>query len=107
MKESKAQYLDRVGKIVRGCIQDCLNQHGSIDPGSLAKRITASLWGHSQPDGHPDLGRWMKHRRGELDLSQSELAAKLGTTQVQISKWESGRIAPGSEWSRKIQEALC
>ena len=102
----KAEYLERVGKIVRGCIQDCLNQHGKIDPGSLAKRITSMMWGLSQEEAYEEIGQWMKHRRAELGLSQADLAAKLQTTQVQVSKWESGRIQPGDKWRSKIKESL-
>lgn len=37
-----------------------------------------------------------------LDMTQAEFAAHLGTTQAQVSQWETGRSVPGSHWQPKI-----
>lgn len=39
----------------------------------------------------------LKETRLKNHLTQEELAEKLGTDKVQISRWESGRVIPRSE----------
>ena len=48
-------------------------------------------------------GEWMKRARRELDLSQAELAARVGCALVTIQKIEQGGRRP----SRQIAELLC
>lgn len=48
-------------------------------------------------------GEWMKRARRELDLSQAELAARVGCAVVTIQKIEQGGRRP----SRQIAELLC
>ncbi len=48
-------------------------------------------------------GEWMKRARKELDLSQAELAARVGCAVVTIQKIEQGGRRP----SRQIAELLC
>jgi peptide/nickel transport system substrate-binding protein len=47
-------------------------------------------------------GRWLKLRRKSLDLTQQELARRVGCATVTIRKFESGEIRP----SRQIAERL-
>jgi DNA-binding transcriptional regulator YiaG len=48
--------------------------------------------------GKPWRGRWdgarVKALRGHLDLTQTEMAARLGTRQQTISEWEKGMYTP-------------
>lgn len=43
-----------------------------------------------------------EQRTTELRMTQQEFAELLGTTQAQVSQWETGRSAPGSSWQTKI-----
>lgn len=44
--------------------------------------------------------------RQKAELSQAELAKKLGVTQGTVSQWESGQILPATAKLVKIAEAL-
>lgn len=48
----------------------------------------------------------IKQLRTERGLTQKELAAACGTSQVQIARWEAGQVQPGSASLRKLAEAL-
>lgn len=52
------------------------------------------------------LGYRIAHRRGQLRLSQEDLAQKADTSQKQISKYENGLNTPSSEVIAKIATAL-
>ena len=52
------------------------------------------------------LGKKIKLARVELDLNQTELATKIGTTQESISRYESGLSLPSLETLVKIAKAL-
>lgn len=49
---------------------------------------------------------WLRDRRKELGLTQAALARLLGTTQTQISWWETGRVRPASKHLRGLTEIL-
>ena len=40
------------------------------------------------------IGAFIARRRKELDMTQKELAEKLGITDRAVSKWETGRSMP-------------
>lgn len=44
----------------------------------------------------------VKDIREALGLTQAEFAAKLGTTQNAVSRWENGTVSPGVEYLKKI-----
>lgn len=48
----------------------------------------------------------IKHYRTKLNLSQSELAARVGTSQQQIQRFEAGVLAPRIDVATKLAEAL-
>lgn len=54
--------------------------------------------------GYP--GQRIAERRNYLQMSQEELAALLGTTQKQISRYENGRNDPTGEVLIKFARAL-
>jgi len=41
-----------------------------------------------------DIGRVVKELRGRLNLSQEELAAKLGVSFATVNRWENEKIIP-------------
>ena len=43
------------------------------------------------------LGQWIRDRRVEKGLTQSDLAGKLKVSQPQVSQWERGLQDPGPE----------
>ena len=48
----------------------------------------------------------IKSRRIELDLSQFELAKKIGVSVMSIQKWERGVTTPKPENQKKLKEVL-
>jgi len=48
----------------------------------------------------------LRRAREENGLSQVDLAKKLGTTQVTISRWEEGKIKPGPNYRKRLCEEL-
>lgn len=46
----------------------------------------------------------VKDIRESLGLTQAEFAQKLGTTQIGVSRWETGNVSPGIDYLRKIAE---
>lgn len=46
----------------------------------------------------------LKVLRAEHDLTQEELAKKLGTTQAVISSWESGRKNPRPAMMQRVED---
>src|SRR6266545_4422160 len=53
-------------------------------------------------DDQPSFGRWLRHRRRMLDLTQDELAQRVGCSVVTIRKIETDERRP----SRQIAERL-
>lgn len=46
----------------------------------------------------------VKELRKELGLTQTQFAAKIGSTQRQVSFWESGQIEPNIFWLIKLAD---
>ena len=55
---------------------------------------------------HMDLNEIIRQRRSELDMSQSELAAKVGVDKRQIRRYESGETQPTLPIAKAIAHAL-
>ena len=53
-----------------------------------------------------DLGKNLKAARMTANLTQVQLADKLGVRQKDISRWENGSISPGAESLRELCIAL-
>ncbi len=52
------------------------------------------------------LGKKIKLARVELDLTQTELARKIGAKQKSISRYEAGKSVPKVETLSKLAKAL-
>lgn len=52
------------------------------------------------------LGKKIKLTRVEQDLTQAQLASKIGAKQKSISEYETGKVAPSIEVLLKIAKAL-
>lgn len=50
-----------------------------------------------------DFGEWIKEKRIEADLTQAELAEKLGAKQPTIWTWEKGTSSPGPKYRKAIE----
>ena len=48
-------------------------------------------------DGAPTFGRWLRHRRKNLDLTQEQLAERTGCAVDTIRKFEAGTRRPSRE----------
>jgi transcriptional regulator with XRE-family HTH domain len=55
---------------------------------------------------HMELNEIIRQRRSELDMSQSDLAAKVGVDKRQIRRYESGETQPTLPIARAIARAL-
>jgi transcriptional regulator with XRE-family HTH domain len=55
---------------------------------------------------HMELNEIIRQRRSELDMSQSELAAKVGVDKRQIRRYESGEAQPTLPIAKAIAHAL-
>jgi transcriptional regulator with XRE-family HTH domain len=55
---------------------------------------------------HMELHEIIRERRGELNMSQAELAAKVGVDKRQIRRYESGETQPTLPIARAIARAL-
>lgn len=53
------------------------------------------------------IGNYLKKKREELEISQSELAEKIGASRSAISRWESGQLGKmGKTYIEKIAKEL-
>jgi transcriptional regulator with XRE-family HTH domain len=52
------------------------------------------------------LGKFLQKKRKELQMSQSDLAAKLGNNSQNISRIERGEISPTLYWFSKLAEVF-
>lgn len=52
------------------------------------------------------VGKRIRHLRVDLELSQAELAAKIGTNSMTVSNWETGRCLVSSEFIYKMCEVF-
>ena len=52
------------------------------------------------------IGKFIAELRKEKEMTQKELADKLGVTDRAVSKWENGRGMPDVSLLRKISEIL-
>ena len=81
-------------RLIAGAVKSSMDAHGKVDPGSVAKRVAGQMWARTIPKGHADLAAYVVYVRGELGLTQQELADKIECHQVTIARWESGEQAP-------------
>src|SRR5262245_40054343 len=51
-------------------------------------------------------GQWLKQRRKTLDLTQDELARRIGCSTVTIRKFESGQRRPSRQVAKLLAEHL-
>lgn len=61
---------------------------------------------HDRVAGFEELARIVIMRRAKLDLSQEELAKRMGTTASVISRIESGQHATSAKTLKRLGEAL-
>lgn len=52
------------------------------------------------------ISAYVKDKREQLGLSQTELAQKLGTTQATVSRYETGKLYPSGQVIQKLVEIL-
>lgn len=90
----REQFLRHLTKVVSGAVRQCQDAHGSVEPGSVGKRVAAHLWGETKPEAWADAAQFMRHARGQLGLSQVAIAVRLGVQQNVISNWEKGKHRP-------------
>src|SRR5512143_1265418 len=47
-------------------------------------------------------GQWLRHRRRELDLTQDELARRVGCARITLRKLEAGQLRPSKPMADRI-----
>ena len=90
-------------KLIAGAMRQVRQAHGDILPGSVARRVAAQLWAETSGRAHQDDARWVRHVRGTLGTTQEELAQRLGTVQVTVARWESGKTRPAPYYRRALE----
>lgn len=103
MSTAKEEFVRHLEKLVAGAIRQVKQAHGEILVGSVARRIATQLWGQGLAKAHANEADWVRHVRGMLGLTQSELAQRLSTTQVTVARWESARSRPAPYYQRAIE----
>ena len=53
-----------------------------------------------------EIGKLIAKARKDRDLTQFDLAEKIGVSPEAVSKWEKGAYKPGPEHMDKLEEAL-
>ncbi|MGP3686310.1 helix-turn-helix domain-containing protein [Streptomyces sp. IBSNAI002] len=53
-----------------------------------------------------DFGPWLARQLNRMDMSQSDLAARLGLTRAAVSAWVNGRAEPREETKRSLAEVF-
>lgn len=101
---TKATFVQQLTKLIAGTIRSVEKSHGQILPDSVAKRVASQLFANTTAQAFGDDATWVKYVRGFLGLTQSELAAKLNTTQVTVSRWENGVSAPSRILRKKLEQ---
>lgn len=71
---------------------------------ALATAIAQSLWNQTKAPDVPHYSSWIWHVRGSLGLSQREFAKRLGTHQVTVARWETGKAKPSPVYIRLIEK---
>ena len=92
--QARHKYVEQLKRLIAGAVKSSMDAHGKVDPGSVAKRVAGQMWARTMPKGHSDLAAYVVYVRGELGLTQQELADTIGCHQVTIARWESGEQAP-------------
>lgn len=104
----KDAFVRRLTRIVQGALRDVERTHGDPETyaTSVAKRVATRLWGLVSPDQHRDTAAWVKHLRGQLGVSQRELALRLDVSQVTVARWETGAMSPTPEHQDALRRLL-
>ena len=57
-------------------------------------------------DELPSFGKWLRHRRRELDLTQEELARQVGCAPITIRKLEGDEMRPSKQLAQSLSKPL-
>ena len=78
---------------------DLIAKADRLEPGRLAG---------VQRESPPDLGTVGRliARRGELGLTQAQLAERMGVAQPRVAEWEGGKTTPGLDTVERWADAL-
>jgi HTH-type transcriptional regulator/antitoxin HipB len=60
---------------------------------------------HAEVSAEMDLAFAMAEARHRAQLSQSEVARRIGTSQAMVARWETGKVAPTVTSLRRCAEA--
>lgn len=106
--EAKAEFVARLTKLITGAMRDVTTQHGGPAEfdgfaSSVAKRVAAQMWSDNNEDR--TCGEWLKVQRGQLGLSQRQLADAIGVPLITLQRWENGQ-PPTAKSLEKIQKGI-
>lgn len=102
--QARHKYVEQLKRLIAGAVKSSMDAHGKVDPGSVAKRVAGQMWARTIPKGHADLAAYVVYVRGELGLTQQELANELGCHQVTIARWESGEQSPRGARLKRLHD---
>ena len=80
----------------------------SVEDGNASQRSRSAKYRETQDRLRPfeEIARVVIMRRARLELTQQELAERMGTTKSVISRIESGQHRSGTDTLRRLAEAL-
>ena len=100
---TRHEYVEQLKRLIAGAVKSSMDAHGRVDPGSVAKRVAGQMWARTEPKNHTDLAAYARYVRGELGLTQQELADTLGCHQVTVARWETGEQSPRGKRLEALQ----
>lgn len=103
--QTRHDFIEGLKRIITGAVKSSMDAHGGqIDATSVAKRVAGELWSRTRPEHYSDTGDWVKAIRGQLGLTQNELAEVIGCSQVTVARWETGDRKPRSNYREQLQK---
>lgn len=77
-----------------------LGVRGEVDAREIREEMGLSMTGKKAS------GRLMREIRDHLELTQADMAERLGTAQQRISAWERGKRVPSNAYRQLIQRLV-
>lgn len=109
MITSKEQYDWAVAR-VEELLPKVTDETPVTDPASIELSLLSSLVADYSDEhfdiGEPDLPSVLKMRMAEMDLSQKELAEKIGVSPARISEYVNGKAEPTLAVARRLCHEL-
>lgn len=102
LKQERELFIRRVAKLIALALDAVSSDLGHIETGEVARRVARNLWMQTDLKGHRTVAAWVKHVRLSTGKTQAQFAHALGTTQVTVARWETGKSVPSRPYWKAI-----